>query len=176
MAESRRLFFALWPEEVVRQGLLGLGEQLQGSNGRPTHPRDLHVTLVFLGTVEEGRRCCVQAVADSIRARPFELRIDRFGFWSRPRILWCGPGETPQVLTDLVADLQRGLEGCGFSPERRPYAAHLTLARKARRVPLPEPASPVNWPVREFALAASRLGGGKPRYELLKTWSLTEGG
>jgi 2'-5' RNA ligase len=34
----------------------------------------------------------------------------------------------------------------------------------------------VNWPVREFALAASRLGGGKPRYELLKTWSLTEGG
>jgi 2'-5' RNA ligase len=172
--DLRRLFLALWPDEAVRRDLIQVREWLEGFNGLPMHPEDLHVTLVFLGAVAAQRQACVEATADAIRARPFELSVDRFGFWPRPRILWCGPGETPDALGQLVRDLQKGLEGCGFQPERRPFAAHVTLARKAREIPCPELERPVLWPVREFVLVASRPGGNPPRYEVLRSWMLSD--
>ncbi len=176
MADTRRLFFALWPDESVRRALLRARGQLEAFDGGPTHRSDLHVTLVFLGAVSAERQTCVEAVADGIRGRPFELAIDHFGFWPRPRILWCGPSETPDDLKALVHHLQQGLKRCGFEPERRPYAAHVTLARKARKIHCPELETPVQWPVREFALVASRSGSEPPRYEPLRIWSLTDGG
>ena len=176
MADSRRLFFALWPNEPVRRALFRARGQLDGFSGRPTHPQDLHITLVFLGSVSAERQMCVEAVAGKIRGKPFDLTIDHFGFWPRPRILWCGPSETPAALQELVQYLQKGLKRCGFDPERRPYAAHATLARKARKIHCPALETPVQWPVREFALVSSRSGGEPPRYEPLRTWRFTGGG
>ncbi len=106
MADSRRLFFALWPDEPVRRALLRARGQLEAFNGRPNHRSDLHVTLVFLGAVSAEQQSCVEAVADGIRGKPFELAIDQFGFWPKPRILWCGPSEMPDSLKELVRDLQ----------------------------------------------------------------------
>jgi 2'-5' RNA ligase len=114
----------------------------------------------------------VERVADGVRGRSFALRIDQIGYWPRPRILWCGSSGMPDALRDLVADLQTGLQACGFERERRPYAAHITLARKARPVAFQHLAQPIDWSLNDFALVGSRLGGDPPRYRVLRRWSL----
>ena len=169
---GERLFFALWPDPEVRRGLDEILRQLPAHHGKSPHREDLHITLVFLGELEEVRRRCAEAVADRLAGEPFRLRLDRVGYWPRPRILWCGASLVPEPLVELVGGLNRGLRGCGLKPERRAFAAHVTLARKARRVQPRELAQPLDWPVREFALIASRLDRPPPRYEVLGRWSL----
>ena len=171
-AGSQRLFFALWPDTQVRRGLEVIQSKLSCHRFKATHPEDMHVTLAFLGDVNTERKVCVEAAAGQIVAPKFNFTIDHLGFWSRPRILWCGPKETPAPLLTLVRDLQNGLKNCGFEPERRPYAVHVTLARKARAVRSRTVDESLFWPVREFVLAASRMGGAPPRYEVLRRWAL----
>ena len=145
---------------------------MPGFRGKPTHVEDLHITLVFLGAVEQERRPCLERVVGQVRGKPFELSIDQVGYWSRPHILWCGPSEPPETLKRLVRDLQKSLGDCGFEPEHRPYAAHVTLARKVRPQRFRDLERPLRWPVAEFVLVASRLGGEPPRYRVLKRWPL----
>jgi 2'-5' RNA ligase len=171
MAEGRH-FFALWPERAVSEGLAREAGQA-AMRGRPQHPEDLHLTLVFLGQIGDAQRRCIESTADAIRGEPFTLRIDGIGYWRRPRILWAGPGETPEPLSQLVFDLQNGLKGCGFEPERRRYKPHVTLYRKVTHADprVIEPA--IEWPVRAFVLATSGGGApGEPRYRVLRRWSL----
>lgn len=167
---ARRLFFALWPDPRVRQTLDRLSAGFGAGQGRAQHPLDLHLTLIFLGRVEPARLACIESAAASVPFVPFRLRIDRVGYWKPPRILWCGPGETPDPLARLVADLSERLAECGFQPEARAYAPHVTLLRKARAVPVHLIENPIDWTVSGFALAASDPSGVPPYYRILKKW------
>ncbi len=169
---NSRLFFALWPDPTVRGQLEEVVHRLPPHRGRVGHPLDWHATLVFLGQVADDAIPCIEAVAAGIRSDAFRMRIDQVGYWRRPRILWCGPSGTPETLLRLVSDLQQGLKGCGFRAESRPYAAHVTLARKARSVARQVLQIPVRWEVREFVLAGSHGGAKPPRYQIFKRWNL----
>ena len=168
--DSARLFFAAWPDRSVREALRGIQAHFPG--GRPTHPQDLHITLVFLGSVNTESQACVTRIAEGIRGTPFTMQIDRVSYWRRPRILWCGPTVTPAPLQRLVQELQIGLKGCGFRPENRPYVPHVTLARKARPAETQVLPEPLTWQVSDFALVASHSGPVPPRYRVLRKWPL----
>ena len=172
MAEPgiQKLFFALWPDQTVRERLLRIGRELPSHGGRTPHPADLHLTLVFLGPVTAEQYPCVVQAAGAVKGMPFELTIDRVGYWSRPRILWCAPAETPEPLQTLVANLQRELLHCGFKPEKRSYSPHVTLARKSLPVEARLLSEPLQWSAREFVLVASEPGGDPPRYRILEHW------
>ena len=172
---SERLFFALWPGPAQRPALASLARTIGRDAGRPTHPQDLHLTLVFLGSVDAATRRCAERTADGVRVSPFALRLDRIGYWPGPRVLWCGPEAIADGLRSLVGQLTRGLERCGLEPEKRPYNPHVTLMRKAPE-PLPGEvpagvAEPLDWPVQEFALACGS-GAQAPRYRVLRRWPL----
>lgn len=170
---DQRYFFALWPDEGVRERLSNLAHALQPGEGRRHHGEDLHMTLVFLGQIAPSQKRCMEAVADSVRGRAFTLSIDHAGYWPRPRILWASPAETPRALSQLVADLNNALSGCGHEPERRSYKPHVTLYRKAQRV-VPSPLeAPIIWQVNEFVLAASATPGRSgTRYQVVRRWAL----
>ncbi len=174
MAEIKfnNLFFALWPDQTVRTGLVHLQHGLSGHDGRWHHPDDLHMTLVFLGKVAPERLECVHRVAGKIAAQPFSIELNRLGYWKRPRILWCSPDHTPHPLIRLVHELQLGLSGCGFRPEQRDYRPHVTLARKAGRVDAGLLDVPVIWRPSEFVLAGSHSGTELPRYRILARWCI----
>ncbi|HEC16964.1 MAG TPA: RNA 2',3'-cyclic phosphodiesterase [Sedimenticola sp.] len=171
---EQRLFFALWPAPDLVPEIIRIKQGLPPHGGRPPHPDDLHMTLVFLGAAGPERLPCVERAADAVEAGPFSLELDRIGYWLRPRILWLGSSETPGPLAGLVGQLQAGLADCGFRPERRPFKPHVTLARKARPVPPAALESPLQWPVREFVLAGSGLADDPPRYRVLRRWALDE--
>lgn len=173
---TERLFFALWPGSAQRQALEQVKRELPRHGGRETHPDDLHVTLVFLGDVEPQMRSCAERVAeqaaDRVRAAPCGLTLDRIGCFPRPRILWCGASERQPPLLDLVGALNQALPGCGFVPERRPFAPHVTLVRNACPLPVRDLERPIVWPMEEFALVVTE-SGAPPRYRVLRRWPLT---
>lgn len=174
MAEAKfnNHFFALWPDQDTRPELVRLQQSVCQQNGQLHHPQDLHMTLVFLGRVTPEQFPCVKQVANTVVAEPFTVELNRSGFWKRPRVLWCGPDASIQQLNQLVHNLEQGLIGCGFQPERRNYTPHVTLARKARSEQPAAVADPVVWRPREFVLAASRSGAELPRYEILDRWRI----
>ena len=164
----RRLFFALWPDDATRQAVVRATRRaVRACGGKPTPKANIHVTLAFLGPVTADDLARIEAIEPPPCA-PFELVLDRLGFWERARVLWLGPKHVPTVLSALERELWDRLVALGFERERKPYAPHVTLARKARGVDAEFDS--VVWPVDGIALVESKTGPRNSRYTVLKSW------
>jgi len=168
----QRLFLALWPDEGQRQQLAGYLPLLRDCGGRKVPLENLHITLAFLGSVDDTTLACLEQQLDAIAAFSFTLQMDELGFWRRPQVVWLGAGETPPALTALVGELKKVMLGCDLEPESRPFQAHLTLMRKARRAPLAADPPLMAWPIRDFALVASETRPEGACYTVLRRWPL----
>lgn len=99
-------------------------------------PEGLHVTLKFLGEVEEERIPEIRGVmVEAARgASPFTLEItevDAFPNARYPRIIWIGLEDASGELQRLQVKLEKGFRKLGFEPEERDYTPHLTMGRVA---------------------------------------------
>ena len=172
-APAQRLFFALWPEPSLQSRLYKLGGQFHaGSGGKRVRADNLHITLAFLGSVDAQTRSCLEAKAGAILCPAFNLALDRAGFWPRPRVLWLGAEESPQPLQELVRGINRCIAECGLEPEKRPFHAHLTLLRKAKRGTQWDSPEPIQWPVDEFVLVESSTLPEGAEYRVIARWPL----
>jgi 2'-5' RNA ligase len=170
------MFFALWPDETVRALLMRQGLKMHRLlGGKLTREESVHLTLVFLGDVALERVAALQMRAAAMRFEPFVLRVEQAGCWRHNSIGWVGPNQTPAALVRLVADLEDALEEEGFRFDRRPYAAHITLLRKARCTPLDAGMPAIEWPVRDFVLVRSELDNEGSRYTIVDRWAAQEG-
>lgn len=173
--ERKRLFFALWPDEGVRDVLYSLAvRQHKTCGGRLVRKQNIHLTLLFLGAVAVERVPAIINVAASIRLSAFALKFDALGYWRRNRILWAAPRRAPPSLKQLVDVLAGGLCKADISPavaEGRSYKPHVTLIRDAVSQPS-LPTMDIGWPVRDFALIESVPGGSSPVYRTLARWAL----
>lgn len=164
-----RLFFALWPEPAVRAGMTAIMERLPAGCGRLVRPENLHITLVFLGSVSRNQEQCVVNGAQGIQVTPITLTLDTLDWWQRPQVLWLGSKLSPASLTLLAGELKALAHHCGIRTDARPFAPHATLARKVdRRVALTI-STPVTWPISAFALVRSETRPEGPRYEVIWT-------
>lgn len=168
----QRLFFALWPDEGVRARLEAVTAALPVRQGRRVPSENLHITLVFLGHVEESARACAEAVADSVVATPFEFHLDQLGFWPGPRVLWLGASTIPTDLLRLQTQLHEGLRQCGVELDERPFKPHMTLMRKASTRGQLGTIEPIDWQVEHFVLVESVTHSDRAVYRVLKTWGL----
>lgn len=157
-----RLFFALWPPRETAEALAGWAAELEG---KKTSVEKIHLTLAFLGGAEPEKAI---AAARQVRGAPFELPIDRARYVRDNHMVWVGPRELPEGLRALAEALQLALYRAEFILERRPFAAHVTLVRKARKPAAIAPLPKVEWPVRDFTLVDSDLS----RYEVLARFRL----
>ncbi|MEW6353929.1 MAG: RNA 2',3'-cyclic phosphodiesterase [Pseudomonadota bacterium] len=172
---QQRLFFALWPDASTRARLAAIRDQRPlDAAARKTPDDDLHITLAFLGACSAQRRACAEQAAQQIHARPFTLSLEQLGYWSKPRILWFGAAQSPPELLDLVRQLQEALRACDFTPEARPYQAHVTLARDTGAAARDNSVDAVTWQVADFALVESRNNTGGARYQVLRRWPLQD--
>ncbi|WP_425442918.1 2'-5' RNA ligase family protein [Solemya velesiana gill symbiont] len=104
----------------MRKGLIRISQSLSGHGGRQLHPEELHITLVFLGMVDAEQYGCVIEAADRVAAQPFRFSVDSVGYWKRPRILWCGPSETPRKRFPWCRTCSRSSSGAGSSRRKGP--------------------------------------------------------
>ena len=173
MAERCRLFFALWPEAAFQNRCAEwVREHLPNLTGRLLSPANLHITLVFVGDVEAERQGCVEEVAGRVRGSPFTLTLDRLGYWRRPQVIWLGARQSPPALIELVAQLRTGLKACEVVSDRRPFQAHMTVARKVKKGTGSVSMQAMQWPVEDFALVGSELRPEGACYHVLQRWPL----
>jgi 2'-5' RNA ligase len=93
----------------------------------------MHLTLKFLGPIEESRALRIRGIMDDVGRRhpPLPLRLEGTGAFPAgrdPRVLWAGVAAEPGLLA-LQDDLDAALEAEGFEREKRAFTPHLTLGR-----------------------------------------------
>lgn len=177
-----RVFFALWPDAEARQAMARAGAQLHARHGgRQTRADSIHLTLVFIGHVDQARITELLAMARTIRAVGFDMDFDRAECWRHNHIGCLGASEVPDGLRGLVKVLESGLKALQIPFDIRPYRPHVTLLRKADCRGAAErvegennrPAlEPIHWPARDFVLVKSSLRPDGARYEELGRWPL----
>jgi len=171
----RRLFFALWPDApALARAVDAVATLVPRGAGRPQRADQLHLTLEFLGNVPESRLQAVReagAVA-ATSGRHEVIVLDRVEYWRRPQVLCLTASVVPGPVGALVESLRRELELRGFTPERREFRPHLTLARKVADAPSPVDIEPLVWPVREVTLVESSTDSDGSRYSCLAAWPL----
>lgn len=176
-----RVFFAIeLPAEIRARA----GEHIADLRGRVPDVRagwerseKLHLTLKFLGEVEEPRVADLKGAAARAAqsALPFSLRIEGAGAFpprGLPRILWLGVADDSGALARLQHRLEEECEAEGFQREARPFHPHITIARLrrpegARRLALlhqEKGFAPAEVPVVDLVLIRSELGPGGSRY------------
>jgi len=95
-------------------------------------PELIHLTLKFLGEVEDDRAEEIGQAIELVCAehKSFELEFSTVGSFGRPaKVLWLGGGKQNTELEKLVQDIEEAFEELDFEKEQRPFSAHLTLAR-----------------------------------------------
>ncbi|CAG9622144.1 RNA 2',3'-cyclic phosphodiesterase [Sutcliffiella rhizosphaerae] len=101
---------------------------------RWVHPDDLHITLAFLGSVDEDQKeklkVLLRKVAKEHATFPLSFsELGTFGNQHSPRIFWYGTEES-YALHELRKDVYQACEKVGFQLDTRPFHPHITLARK----------------------------------------------
>ena len=163
-----RLFFAAWPPPETAAALAGWARQL---DGRPIPAEKIHLTLAFLGRSQPERAA---ASARRVQGRAHALPLEVAKYWKHNEIVWAGPRDTPADLAALVDALHLELYRAEFILERRRFAAHVTLVRKAPKPAALPPLPAVDWPIRELALVRSTVSANGSTYDILERFPLAQ--
>ncbi len=123
-----RLFVALDLPDSVRERLLALEGGVPGA--RWSNAGQLHLTLRFIGEVDESVARDIDDTLNTIRAPSFPLELSGVGeFGGRnPRALWAGV-KNNDALLHLQRKVETALQRIGLPPEPRKFSPHVTLAR-----------------------------------------------
>lgn len=130
-----RCFLALPTTDEVRTAISSLIASYQSvpSDVKWQDPSKLHITLKFLGSVEND---VVKEISLQLENRlryhsAFDIVYEETGGFPslhRPTILWVG-ARPSEAITQLYHDIEDTVRGFGFKPEDRPFRPHITIAR-----------------------------------------------
>jgi 2'-5' RNA ligase len=179
-----RTFIAVGLDQAIRDRTVALQESLSatGSDVKWVEPENLHVTLLFLGDVNDRDLLDVcKAVTATCQGLPaFPMSVETVGCFPnprRPRTLWAGVGEGTQEVCAVHDALEKVLLKLGcYRREERRYTPHVTLGRvkseEANDKLIAALAKHAGWQgghetVREVLVMSSELRPQGPTYSVL---------
>lgn len=123
-----RLFTGLEIPPAVSDGLSLLRGGLPGA--RWIDPENHHLTLRFIGDVDDDVAQEIAWLLGKVRRKDFELRLDGLQSFGgrKPRAIVALAAPSPSVM-ELQAEHERLMRRVGLDPEGRKYTPHVTLAR-----------------------------------------------
>nr|PZN36092.1 MAG: RNA 2',3'-cyclic phosphodiesterase [Actinomycetota bacterium] len=144
--------------------------------GRRTPPENWHLTLRYLGRVEEVvYERFLHGLGGLAEVAPFRVVMGGVGAFPNPRratVVWAGVAEGEEGLGLLAEIAEEAAVAAGLEPEDRPFRPHLTLSRVHPPADvtglLGEPV-PARWKVAEVIVYRSVHGRGGVSYEPLET-------
>lgn len=174
-----RLFTAVEIPESVRLRLSLLQGGVPGARWIPKE--NLHLTLRFIGEVDERTANDIDEVLTVLEAPAFELTLKGVGeFGGRDaRAVWAAVAPNP-ALTRLVAKIESALQRMGLEAETRKFTPHVTLAR-LKDAPLNKVSEFLgangafdsgSFPVRAFTLFSSHQTAKGSLYRAERTYPL----
>ena len=129
-----RAFVAVELNEEVRGKIAALQVDLP-SGIKHVEPANLHLTLAFLGEIDEVKAEEVKAALDTISAIPFEakcLGVGVFPSMNFVRVVWVGIREGAHALNLLHTHTSDALAPLGFKKDE--FSPHITIGRPKARV------------------------------------------
>src|SRR5262245_818372 len=189
-----RLFVAVDPPPAAADHLAEMVSALEvarpaepGRSTRLADPTRWHVTLAFIGEVDEERAPdAAEALgrAASAAAEPIRVRVAGGGRFGRGRftIMWAGMQGDLEGLTGFAAIVRRELRRSRVPFDRKQFRAHLTLARPGDRITAAQLESDLaalegyvgpQWTVDAVHLYSSKLGA-HPEYERIASHPLPQ--
>ena len=141
--EMARLFFAVAMAPALAPRFVSLQSKVVEGAGagalRPSSPGQAHYTLRFLGEQPTARKEAASRAAAlvAVQGKPFDLAPETLGVFDderRAHTFWISAGQGKAALAAIAALLEGALVAEGFSPEKRAFSAHMTLARTRRRL------------------------------------------
>ena len=175
-----RVFICIeFPDEVIKE--VARVQEILGKmkfTGKMTELENLHLTLKFLGEVDDKNEEKIKRLLGKINFSGFNVRLGNAGIFSynkSPRIVWIkieGKGifELQKKIDNVLKDL--------FRPEER-FMSHMTIARikyiKDKKG-FEEYVSnigvrDINFKVNNFKIKASELDKIGPKYRTLEEFS-----
>ncbi len=130
---SKRIFFALWPDNRQRDRLRDvINSVVKTVEGKMVDRRHWHITLAFIGDFPESQIATLQARAAQIKFAPFRLGFDRLDYWARPKVACLIVPTIPVELQALVTSLNEMLLEFEVTTKDRTYRPHITVVQNAR--------------------------------------------
>lgn len=179
-----RLFIGI---EVPAEARAALNAELVRWNegkplpGKPVPPRNWHLTLQFLGSIDQvAYERVLSGLDQADRGRRFDARLSGLGTFPSPRkasVLWVGIDRGLEEFERLAGEVEEAARSAGLVIEERPFKPHLTLSRVRPPQdlrPLLErfPITPVTFEVARLAVFRSHQDQGAPWYEILEAFGL----
>lgn len=176
-----RLFVGIKLENHITETLYKLNEKTDFQKASWIIPKNIHLTLKFLGWSREestGKiKNAVRSVTD--RHKPFSITVEGLGAFptaKKARIFWAGVNCHTKELLKIQDELEDSLQPLGFKKEKRPYHPHVTIARLriiedvSERLNIEIPS--LRMEVNELNLFQSKLTPKGAVYSVLENFSL----
>ncbi len=177
-----RCFISINISKEVTKEIGNIQQKLPEFQGKKTELENLHLTLKFLGEIDEGKIDEIKKKLREIKFEKFESEIDSIGVFDNRKsrkykkkvIVWLhlsGCSEFQKIVDEKLKDL--------FEKERR-FMSHLTIARvknikdkkkfldDLKKIKMPETKFNIN----SFYLMRSELTKKGPRYEIIEEYKL----
>lgn len=179
---KKRIFVAinLLPKdkEKIKEELLGISNQFSSADIRFLKPENWHLTLSFLGYQDDQSiNLIIQAIQQTAAAtEPVRIKFEKIIYGppgKPPRMIWItSDKKTSDLLGELKKQLEDALENFGvrFKKEKRPFSAHITLARffaSKKELPSIEKNLIFEFKVESLDLMESTLRRSGAEYDLL---------
>jgi len=131
-----RTFIALDLSQEIRSELARLEEILKsaGADVKWVNPENIHLTLKFLGEIEENAVGEIKKALDGVASvrKAFGISLFKAGAFpslDNPRVIWVGIDKGCAETEEIAKGAEEALEKLGFAKEERPFSAHLTIGR-----------------------------------------------
>ena len=128
-----------------------------------------HLTLVFIGNVEEDRLPALKKTLSRVKWNPFSFTTGAPDSFAK-EILFAGVKMPCEGLSALQNAVSQALKEDGWAFEDGPYRPHITMARRAKEIGTPPDIAPVRVPVKRFALFESARVDGRLCYTPIAGW------
>jgi len=124
-----RTFIAIEISDELKRKLAELQQDLpKDGRIRLVKPDNVHVTLKFLGEIDESKVAEVKKAIESVKFEPFTIEVAGIGVFpseSFIRVVWVGAED--ERLTKIAEELDRKIHSLGFRSEK--FVSHLTITR-----------------------------------------------
>lgn len=138
-----RCFVAIEIPSTIQDKLAQIQDELRKRirHASWVNPKNIHVTLKFLGEVEHTQLGTIEAAIQKVAMGhfPFTMRVGGIGAFpnlKRPRVVWCGVKDGSAEISELAKEINLELDRYGFPRDERAANPHLTIARIKERMDL----------------------------------------
>jgi len=139
------------------------------STARLTDPGRLHITLAFLGNLNDSDEARLSSALANVPMAPLYLRLTRAEMFSKGIAVLRV--EENRDLEHLQGDIAALVQSLGIPIDSRPWLPHVTIAREAMGCLLPTEPLAIEWDSLQFSLVWSKPSGG---YDVLQSWPASQ--